>query len=66
MNQITRADAIVVLLFFMVFFVLFDYTGEAEKGEESSEEKPKYKLREIFGFHFDWDGRDCGRGVNWL
>ena len=42
-NQITRSDAIVILLFFSVFLYYLVNLAQKKK-EENKEEKPKYKL----------------------
>ncbi len=52
MNQITRADAIVVLLFFMVFLYYLITLARAEKGEEKFGGKAEIQVREIFWFSF--------------
>lgn len=43
-NQITRSDAIVVLLFFMVFLYYLITLARQKKEKGDKEEKPKYKL----------------------
>ena len=42
-NQITRADAIVILLFFSIF-IYYLFALAKQKKEDKSEEKPKFKL----------------------